>query len=523
MKRIILMICTVAFVFTAKAQTLKQAIDLTHSEQFDEATKVYKQLIQGAYKNGEYYYFLGENYFQQGILDSANSYFEKGIDVDPTNALNYVGLGKMQWYDAKFNSAKVNFDKAITMSNKKSVKVYKEIAKCYTNADKKELDAALKMLDDAIKIDPKDTEIPLLYGDVYLEQGDGSKAIEQYKKAQEFDKKSCLATLRIGQLYGRAKNYALAFEYYQNATNIDSSFAPAYREQAELYYKAGQYEKAKAKYRKFLELSSNNVEARRRYASFLYLNKDYAESINQLQMVRAIDTSYNVVNRLLAFSYYESGKYPEALNYSNLFFLRQTVEKNKVLPDDYAYKGKIYSKLGQDTLGVTALAKAVQMDTSKSELYGDIAGAYLKMRKYPEASKYYELKIKSKKGLTSQDYYGLGKSQFFGKEYVKADTTFGTFIALQPKLPNGYLWRAKTKTNLDLDSKLGLAKPFYENYLERVTDKEKEKKDMIEAYSYLGYYYFQAKDNANAKLNFAKVKELDPTNDKANKALNSIK
>jgi tetratricopeptide (TPR) repeat protein len=522
-KKLFYLTILVGFITSAKAQTLKEAIKLSENEQYDDATRVLKELIAGAYKNGEYYYFLGENYFNQGILDSANRYFEKGIDVDPNNPLNYVGLGKMEWYDARFNGAKAHFDKALTMSEKRNVRVLTQIAKVYTQADKKELDAAQKLLEDAKKIENKNTEIPLLMGDVALENGDGSKAVEYYKVAQELDKKSSLATLRIGQLYGRARNYSLAFEYYQNAANIDSSFAPAYREQAELYYRAGQFERAKQKYRKFLELSSNNSEARRRYASFLFLNKDYDEAINQLQMVRKVDTSFNVVNRLLAFSYFETAKYPEALNFSNLFFLRQTVEKNKLLADDFAYKGKILSKLGQDTLGVVSLERAVKMDTSKSELYGEIANIYLKMKKNPEAIKYFEQKIKSKRQLASTDYYNIGKAYYFNKEYTKADTSFGTFIALQPKLFNGYLWKARTKSAMDPDNKLGLAKPFFEKYIERVVDREKEKRDLIDAYLYLGSYYYAAKDNANSKMCYQKVLELEPKNEKATKNLSLIK
>lgn len=124
----------------APAQTLQQALQLTDNEQFDEATRVYKELIQGQYKNGEYYFWLGENYFKQNAIDSANHYFEKGIDVQPENGLNYVGLGKMQWYEGRFNGAKVNFDKALAMTKNRDVTVLTRIADCYIQADKKELD-----------------------------------------------------------------------------------------------------------------------------------------------------------------------------------------------------------------------------------------------------------------------------------------------------------------------------------------------------------------------------------------------
>ena len=54
-------------------------------------------------------------------------------------------------------------------------------------------------------------------------------------------------------------------------------------------------------------------------------------------------------------------------------------------------------------------------------------------------------------------------------------------------------------------------------------DPVKNKVDIIEANAYLGYYYFIKKDNANSKTYWLKVKEIDPNNEKAKKALEAIK
>lgn len=508
----------------ASSQSLQQALTLTDNEQFEEATRMYKGLILGQPKNGEFHFWLGENYFKQNVTDSAQQYFQKGIEVQPENGLNYVGLGKMLWHEGKFNEAKANFDKALAMTKNRDVTALTRIADCYIQAEKKELDLAQTLLTQAEKIDPKNVEVKLLMGDAMQEKGEGSKAIEYYKQAQQMNPKSVKAILRQGQLYGRAKNYTLAFDFYQKAADIDSSFAPAYREQAELYYMARQYERAKAKYRRFLELSSNNKEARSRYAKFLFLSKDYPEAINQIGIIFKEDTSDNVLNRIMAFSYYEKGEAAPALVFSNRFFMRAPLEKTKILADDYMYQGRILAKNGKDSLGLVSLSKAVSMDTTKVELYGDIATAYSKMKKNVEAIKYYNLKIASSKGITVNDYYNLGKCYFFEKNYSQADTCFGSVIAMQPKVGNGYLWKAKVNANLDPESSKGLAKPWYEKYIEKgLENVEKNTKDLIEAYSYLGYYYFAKKDNVNSKIYWTKVKELDPANEKANKALQAIK
>ena len=81
----------------------------------------------------------------------------------------------------------------------------------------------------------------------------------------------------------------------------------------------------------------------------------------------------------------------------------------------------------------------------------------------------------------------------------------------------------RTSNKLDPDGKLGLAKPYYEKYVEYTTDAKKFMKELTEAYEYLGYYFMLQKDNAKAKELWLKLKEIDPSNTKAQKALDSLK
>jgi tetratricopeptide (TPR) repeat protein len=148
---------------------------------------------------------------------------------------------------------------------------------------------------------------------------------------------------------------------------------------------------------------------------------------------------------------------------------------------------------------------------------------YLKMKKYDNSVKSYERKLKASSKLNANDYFSMGRAYYFNKDFINADTCFGTVIKLQNTLPIGYLWRAKSSIQLDPDSKLGLAKPYYEKYVELTTDTKKFIKELTEAYEYLGYYYMLQKDNVKAKELWLKLKEIDPNNTKANKALEITK
>jgi tetratricopeptide (TPR) repeat protein len=292
--------------FEAHSQSMLAAQKFTENEQFESAAREFKALLQKDPVNGDVYFYFGENAFNSEDRDTASVLYQKGIEVAPNNPLNYIGLGKVSLYNGNSKQATAYFEQAKKIADPKSSLPMMKIAEAYIKAEKKDLEKAFELLTAAGKIDPKNPEVYILLGDYYFEKADGNNAIAQYNKAKELNKSSVKAILRQGQLYGRSKNYNLAFEKYQEAANIDSSFAPAYREQGELYYMSKQYEKAKQKYKKYLVLSGNQLGARIRYASFLFLNKNYAEAIEQFSEIVTIDSSKNFVNRLLAYSYFET-------------------------------------------------------------------------------------------------------------------------------------------------------------------------------------------------------------------------
>jgi tetratricopeptide (TPR) repeat protein len=90
-----------------------------------------------------------------------------------------------------------------------------------------------------------------------------------------------------------------------------------------------------------------------------------------------------------------------------------------------------------------------------------------------------------------------------------ADTTFAEFITRNPTSPDGYYWRAQANLKIGKFEDYN-AFPYYQKYIEIAgKDPQKYKKNLVEAYIYLGVYYFE-KDKLLAKENLMKALELDP-------------
>jgi tetratricopeptide (TPR) repeat protein len=141
----------------------------------------------------------------------------------------------------------------------------------------------------------------------------------------------------------------------------------------------------------------------------------------------------------------------------------------------------------------------------------------------PEAIDAFTSLMAMRQKPTAQDYYAIGRAYYFTRQFTEADAAFLKLIELQPNMSVGYLWEARTKSNLDPESEEGLARPYYEKLIEKASvNPEKGKQDLIEAYSYLGYYHFIKAENALARDYWAKVIALNPNDEKAKEALKAL-
>ena len=80
--------------------------------------------------------------------------------------------------------------------------------------------------------------------------------------------------------------------------------------------------------------------------------------------------------------------------------------------------------------------------------------------------------------------------------------------------------------NLDPDSKQGLSKPYYEEYIKRAeasSSPASYQDGIVEGNKYLGYYYLQQGKKDEAATYYEKVLALDPANTDATNAMNIIK
>ena len=528
-------------VFSLNAQLLQEAMLKTENERFEEAGIILKALCTKEPGSGENWFYYGENFFKQAALDdfktqdadSAMKMYQKGFDVNPTNPLPYIGMGKINLLQGKEKEANANFYKASTLIDpKKPNPSYQlRLAEAHIAVPKfKNADEAIKILNGMMKTDSKNPEVHVLMGDALFAKniGDQGMTVKSYDKAFELDKKLCKAILKKGIIYKLAHNEKLGLQYFQEALKVDSTFAPAYRVMAELYHDFGKNERALENMKKYVKFNPSEA-AKKRLVEFKFVLKAYKEVIPMILDLQKNGMVNCYLNRYLGWAYYEAGDkfekdaYKKGLEALDKFFTCEGPNFS-YLPQDYKYRGLLISKAFKDSMPMLENAVAVlkqAIDVGKDancELWTDIGGLYMKMKKYTDAINAFNTKASCSTGMNGQDYYGVGRAYYFNNDCVNADTAFGSLIKTAPTNAIGYLWRAKANTCLDSKSDKNLAKPWYEKYFDLVKPEDRatpaNKSNIIEAADYMAFYYYKQKDKEKLKSFVDVIQLLDPTNKK---------
>jgi tetratricopeptide (TPR) repeat protein len=499
---------------TAYSQTVKDARRLVDLEKDNEAMKMLGQLNKAG-ANEENALFLGDAYLRAGKTDSAAIYYNQAAAFNAKSAVGMVAAGKAALVKGNTAEAQAKFDDAIKRSKRKDANIYWLIGQAYVDAKVKDNAKAIEYINAGnAAAKNANADLYILLGDAHLlNPNGGGPAMTAYDQAVRIDKNNAKAHLRRGVLFTRSRNYNEAQGALQAALAADPNYAPAYRELGEMYYFVGKYDQALENYKKYISMSEDSPETRAKYASFLFLTKDYPGTIQEAQAVLAKNPDHAVMNRLLAFSLYETDQNDQALAAMERYF--KNAKPEQIIASDYAYYGRILSKAGQGALAQQNLDKALQMDPENEELQDDIAAFYIKEKAFPKAIAIYQAKLKAKPGLV--DSYKLAEAYYAAKQYEPADSLYTIILNERPTYSPAILRRAGIA---EAKEKAEEAKGHYQNYIKVVrealtADPSKEsayRGGLLQANFYLGLQAYNTKDYASAKEYWTEAQRLDPTN-----------
>ncbi len=524
----------------------KTGIDLYESGMYS-ASKAYflkKLNTLPQEEKAEAYYYLGEDYLMLGRPDSAQFYYKKGIEVAPEYPYNHIGMGKLMLKDHEKEVDVAYKDILSIKENRRDIKIRLAIAEAYIYAGN--MIKAEEYIDQAKQMDPKSGLPFIVEGDMLLRQGHLGQAASKYDMALYFSPDLLGAYLKAARIY-MTINHTVSSEKLLKAQQIAPDFSGIYSILGELHEIKGDSKNAADNYTRFINAGNYDVEHLLRYAGILYFDKQYDKILPIIKPVLAAQPDNVVAKRLNA---YVSSKLEPGLASLDIVknFIETTPEKEIIYQDYICYADELaLSK--QYAEASIYYKKAFQKDGTKKNLLLEIAEMYAKTPQLDSAARYYDLYLAQvgpdpsvflKQG---RNYYNMASLDSIPETknmlFHKADSMFTKLTEVAPNSYVGYFWRARTNSALDPETTQGLAKPFYEKVVE-ITLKQPERfrRELIESYKYLGYYYYVKADTITTKNNgnpdkakeeyniakdyFSKILAIDPNDEVAAKALKDI-
>ena len=376
----------------------------------------------------------------------------------------------------------------------------------------------------------------LLLGDIEALGDNGGGAAAQYEQAIYVDPKNPDAYYKYANVYRKISPSGAVAKLNELRTQRPDVAVDALA--GRIYYMSNEFDKALAAYDK---ADKSQMEERdlSDYAMSAFFKQKYDKALEVAKFGLSRNPRHAAFNRLAFFNSTELKKWDDALNYADKLFHQSDSAKFSYY--DYTYYGNAYAgaKQPEKAIEMYELALAQEDMDNKAKRAGvvkQLSDAYKEKEDYPNAIKHYQDYLSNMEKPTAMDMAGLATlhMQHGGSlqdaeakkaAFIKADAVYGD---LAEKYENAVEYanfmRARVNAQMDPDSKLGLAKPYYEKLIELIEPRAEkdatERARIIEAYRYMIAYNFIVLENTPVAKEFAnKLLAIDPENEIAKQVL----
>lgn len=356
-------------------------------------------LLDSSPKSVEYSTLLGNLYLQLDDRDSALYYFNRAVELDPSNGAAYYH--RAQYFDAIGDS--VNYDKEVFQAlqlpdldlEPKMGMLYDYVRKLY--ADSLQQPRIKSMFQSLIQQYPHEASVRNLYGDYLVTINELAPAAEQISYALDSDPSDAKRWQQLGSLYFIAKDYDKALstareglryhpgtvplitmqssalaqkkEYPEAIKVLNTAFAEVDSTDtdqlseietaiADIYYMSGQTDTAFVYYNKALEYNPDNALALNNCAYHLAVqDRDLDRALTMIEKVIKDDPESSTSLDTYAWVLFKRKDYAKAREIIDGALANSEDESGEL----YDHAGDIYFMDGQPEKAVEFWQKALKL------------------------------------------------------------------------------------------------------------------------------------------------------------------
>lgn len=272
---------------TTKQDSVAQTNPVNASR--DSAMQAINQKIREDLENPELYVDRSDIYLQMGDIDAGIKDLDRAFRLDSTNLKTLMAQARFFTKRGRVEAAKRVLDRAKNFHPRES-DIYVMRGELYLIA--KDYDNALKNADLAVKYDMYNDKAYFVKAYTFLELGDTTKAISSFQTSVEQNPDYYNGYLQLGLLYTEL-NDPLAIQYFENALAVKPNDKDA-------LYAKGMYEQEHEMYNEAMKSYTQAIKAhpnfREAYYNMgflhMYYLKLYREGLNYFNQAVEVDPEY---------------------------------------------------------------------------------------------------------------------------------------------------------------------------------------------------------------------------------------
>ncbi|MGD9201878.1 MAG: tetratricopeptide repeat protein, partial [Chitinispirillia bacterium] len=335
---------------------------------------------------------------------------------------------------------------------------------------------AFSILETCINIDPPDSNVYLILGDIYVSKGLYENAISMYLKAEHLVKDTFKIKLALSNLYFIQKDYFKAQQGFLSILSMNSKYPRANQSLADIYFSKGKKKEALQHYLKEKSYHGSNMHIQKRIGQIYYEQKDYANADKEFKKLITIAPSdpygYYQLTRIAL----KQKKGGEARNY----FEKGEI-KGKADIITYKELGEGFAQIGSFTHAINSLKKGLQLDSKNEAVLIDLGKIYEKAGRDNDAAQVY-MNVYNMNKMKNSIYLAEA-----GHLLYKMGKKEEAYIAYAELIKKGY---RKPDVAINMAT-LEFEKKQYEKVIPLLTnlDKKRLAEEKIASMLALSYYY----------------------------------
>jgi tetratricopeptide (TPR) repeat protein len=222
--------------------------------------------------------------------------------------------------------------------------------------------AAELYLNQAVKLDPKNTHAHRFLGVVFAQQGQWEKALDSFKKSIKADPKNAIAYSNIGNVFLELKQYEEAIENYEKAISLNPRDGEVWSNKGNALAALKHYEEALTQYDKALALNPQYAEAWSNKGNSLSKLQRYEEALTEYDKALALNPQYAEAWSNKGNALNELKRYQQAL-----LSYQQAISINSKHAETWSNAGNSLTELGQYEEALSAYDNAIKLDPNYAE------------------------------------------------------------------------------------------------------------------------------------------------------------